>query len=67
MVNKNIYNTISEKGLLKSLGPFRIIESDKSISGVREPQKQFNSPTVIGESIIYGAKVIGEKLEIKPK
>jgi len=59
MSNKNTYEPITEEGLLKSLGPFRIVVSDKSIAGINRPQEEINKPFTVGENLIYGDKIKG--------
>ena len=61
MTKKEIYSPITEEGLLKSLGPFRIVVSDKSISGVHRPQGEISKPLIFGETLTYGDRIIIEK------
>ena len=61
MTDQTIYGSINEEGLLKSLGPFRIIESDKSISGINRPNEEISKPLIIGELRIYGEKIVIER------
>jgi len=62
MIKKEVYSSLAEEGLLKSLGPFRIIDSDKSISGVNRPYEEISKPLIMGEKLTYGKKIIiGEK------
>ena len=61
MMKKVIYNSINDEGLLKSIGPFRIIQSDKSISGVNMPNEEVKKPLIMGELVIYGEKIVVEK------
>ena len=61
MIKKKIYSSINEEGLLKSIGPFRIIQSDKSISGLKHPNEIVNQSIILGQQVIYGKSIFLEK------
>jgi len=46
MNEKGIYESITEEGLLKSLGPFRLMTSDNSISGIVEYLERSAAPNI---------------------
>ncbi len=60
MNDKIIYQSLSEEGILKSIGPFRITYSDKSTSGIIKPNEEIYKPLIYGDRIVYGEKIIKE-------
>ena len=61
MTNKEVYETIAEDGLLKSLGPFRIVVSDQSTFGINRPHEDISKPLIIGELLTYGDRIVIER------
>ena len=61
MTDKEVYETIAEEGLLKSLGPFRIMISDQSISGLNRPYEDISKPLIFGEILTYGDRIVIER------
>lgn len=61
MTDKEVYETITEEGLLKSLGPFRIMISDQSISGINRPHEDISKPLIFGEILTYGDRILIER------
>jgi len=61
MTDKKVYESITEEGLLKSLGPFRLIVSDQSISGIYGPHKNITKPLISGEILTYGDRILIER------
>lgn len=63
-MDQSIYNSSSEDGLLKSLGPHRMIVADESFAGIELPKTVEVAPlTILGETKIYGTSVVGETHE----
>lgn len=60
MTNKEVYESIAEEGLLKSLGPFRLMVSDQSIFGIYRPHEDITKPLIIGEILTYGDGIVIE-------
>lgn len=48
-MNQTIYNSNNSRGLLKSMGPYKIISTDKSISGVILPKTNEIKPVISGK------------------
>ena len=62
-MNDSIYSSNNEEGLLKSVGPYRIITADMSITGVRLPEViQFAIPIPVGKLKVYGTQIIIEQV-----
>jgi len=63
-MNRNIYSSNNEDGLLRANGPHRIETADMSFSGVRMPEiAEVSTPIVFGEITLYGnLQLVGENM-----
>ena len=62
-MSNNIFNSSAEEGLLKSVGPYRIIIADSSYAGVKLPVKRVaTTARVVGEVKVYGTSKIVRKV-----
>jgi hypothetical protein len=54
MMERSIYNSSNEDGLLKSFGPYRVMTADKSFAGIKISERiEVASPVVVGEIKVY--------------
>lgn len=58
MALKQIYETLSEEGVLKSTGPFKIIITDNSFSGQGIGKEKIYSPFIRGKVTVHGRTII---------
>ena len=62
MTLKQIYETLSEEGVLKSAGPFKIVITDNSFSGQEMgKEKIIYKPFIRGKVTVHGRTIIIEK------
>ena len=61
MKKKEIYAPLSEDGLLKSLGPFRIFVSDKTTEGSFQSEEIIYGSALQDVTLIYGQEKLVEK------
>ncbi len=61
MILRQIYETLNEDSVLKSIGPFKIVITDNSIGGINKGKEEIYKYSISGETTLYGETVIVEK------
>lgn len=67
-MNELIYSSNNEEGLLKSVGPYKIVTAGKSFTGVKLPSvTKFATPIPVGTVMIFGSQLVYDEHKPLPK